>query len=127
MRNIEFRDTDKKFKEKIYGIEFEINTNKLDEIDVKQINDDINMVELLDSILGENACEKLNKVRKENGYNEVDTGVGLAIFSAIMSDYIDYVSQPINTVVKKYNNTINNYKNMNNRVNKNYNRNYRRY
>ena len=123
MRNIDFKDTDKKIKECIYGIEFEINTKELEKIDTKEISEDSNLDEILEKILGQGACDKLNKVRKENGYEEMDAGVELAIFLAIITDYVDSRISPVTSTMDNIQNKfdrMNNYKNRNQRRNNNY-------
>ena len=59
MRNIDFKDTDKKLKIKIYDIEFEININKLEKINKDEINDVSDINKILVEILGNGACDKL--------------------------------------------------------------------
>lgn len=122
MRNIEFKDTDKKIKEKIYGIEFEINTRELEKIDTNNLNENTELGEMLDKVLGEGACDKLNKVRKENGYEEMDAGVELAIFLAIITDYVE---SKINPVTSTMDNIQNKFDKMNNFKNRSQRRNYR--
>lgn len=136
MRNIDFKDTDKKLKIKIYDIEFEININKLEKINKDEINDDSDINKILDEILGNGACDKLNKKREENGYDKLDNGNGLAIFSAIMAEYVKYAMKPINEIFDEYENIenkTNQYMNREQRRNynrknkRNYNRNNKRY
>lgn len=131
MRNIDFKDTDKKIKECIYGIEFEINTRELEKIDTREIDENSNLDEILEKVLGQGSCEKLNKVRKENGYEEMDAGVELAIFLAIITDYVDNRINPVTDTMNNIQNKVNrmnDYKNRSQRRNNNYRgNNYRRY
>lgn len=128
MRNINFEDTDKKLKIKIYDIEFEINITELEKINKDEVNDSSDMNKILDNILGKGSCDKLNEKRKENGYEEMDNGNCLAIFSVIMAEYIKYAMAPINNVFNEYEkieNKTNFY--MNREQRRNHNRNKRNY
>jgi hypothetical protein len=122
MKNLDFKDTDKKFKVKIYGIECEINKLELEKVDTNKIGENSNIIELLNKILGKEKIEELNKKRNENNYKNIDDSVGLAILFHIVSEYVNYSIKPINNIFSEVDN-------MNNRFNKynNRRRNYRRY
>lgn len=126
MRNIDFKDTDKKLEISIYDEKFEVNINKLEKINKDEINDESDLNKILDEILGNGACDRLNKKRKEAGYSELDNGNGLAIFSAIIEEYVRFAMTPVNNIFNEYEkveNKTNQYMNRNQR--RNYNRNNR--
>lgn len=126
MRNIDFKDTDKKLEISIYDEKFEVNINKLEEINKDEINDESDLNKILDEVLGNGACDRLNKKRKEAGYSELDNGNGLAIFSAIIEEYVRFAMTPVNNIFNEYEkveNKTNQYMNRNQR--RNYNRNNR--
>lgn len=122
MKNIDFKDTDRKFKEKIYGIEFEINVNELEKIDTDKVSEETNTNDILEKILGEGACEKLNNKRKENGYEKLNTNIGLAIIMAIIKDYVEFTFSPIDEIANHYNRVEKRITNINRKQRQSYNR-----
>lgn len=134
VKSIRFEDTDKKIKVDIYGEEFEINENKFLEIKTDELGNEDNAEELfklLEQVLGEGSIDKLNKIRKENGYGELEFSHVLAIFMHIIEYYTNTAMEPMNKMQNAYDNVYNNlnrYERRNN--NNNYRRNnykYRRY
>lgn len=122
MKNIDFKDTDRKFKEKIYGIEFEINVNELEKIDTNKVSEETNTNDILEKILGEGACEKLNNKREENGYEKLNTNIGLAIIMAIVKDYVEFTINPIDEIANHYNRVEKRITNINRKQRQSYNR-----
>lgn len=109
---IGYQDTDKKMEVEIYGINFEINSKELEEVDIKNIND--NLDEIIEKILGEGALEKINAKRKEDGHEEADTQVKLTIITFLVETYVNASISPINNMVDR---TSNKYNNINRKVN----------
>lgn len=109
---IGYQDTDKKMEVEIYGINFEINSKELEEVDTKNIND--NLDEIIEKILGEGALEKINAKRKEDGHEEADTQVKLTIITFLVETYVNASISPINNMVERANNK---YKNIDRKVN----------
>lgn len=109
---IGYQDTDKKMEVEIYGINFEINSKELEEVDTKNIND--NLDEIIEKILGEGALEKINAKRKEDGHEEADTQVKLTIITFLVETYVNVSISPINNMVDR---TSNKYKNIDRKVN----------
>ena len=123
MLRIDYKDTEKKLKVVIYGIEFDLNSNELENIDTENIND--NLDEIITKVLGEDAIEKINNKRKEDGYSEMDTQVKLTIITFLVETYVNASIKPINNMLDR---TKSKYSNMNRKVNnmrgRKYNRRY---
>lgn len=123
MIKIDYKDTDKKLEVGIYGLNFDINSKELEEIDTKNMND--NLDEIITKVLGEGALEKINAKRKEDGYKEADSQVKLTIITFLVETYVNASISPINNMVDR---TSYKYKNINRKVNNiKGRRNYRRY
>lgn len=123
MVRIDYKDTEKKLEVEIYGLRFELNSKELENIDTKEIND--NLDEIIKKVLGEDAIEKINAKRKEDGYEEMDTQVKLTIVTFLVETYVNASISPINNMVNRANDK---YKNINRKVNNIRNkRRYRRY
>ena len=127
IRRFGYEDTDKKIKIEIYGLEFEIKN-----IDVKREQElnknDINVIEKeINNILGENAVNRLNDKRLQDGYSIMDLSVELNILGFIFSTYAECMTngfmKNINNSMERMNNQVNNFTNRSQR--RNYNRNYR--
>lgn len=104
MINIDYKDTEKKLEVKIFDLPFEINKKELENIDTKQITGNDNLEEIIDKVIGQGAVDKINKKRKQDGYDVMDTQVELTILTFITETYVDSSIRPINRVVDKYNN-----------------------
>lgn len=115
-----YEDSDKVVKVDIYGLEFKVNDIKKEEIEEiqKNENDEEKVDKCLKQMLGEDAIEKINKKRKEDGYEEMDikTKVGVLAFT-----FQVYCEELVNNVQGLYDKM---YKSVNNVSN--YNRQYRR-
>lgn len=115
-----YEDSDKVVKVDIYGLEFKVNDIKKEEIEEiqKNENDEEKVDRCLKQMLGEDAIEKINKKRKEDGYEEMDikTKVGVLAFT-----FQVYCEELVNNVQGLYDKM---YKSVNNVSN--YNRQYRR-
>lgn len=124
MKKIEFKDTDRRFEVNIYDGIYDINISELEKIDTKDINDDTDVVEILTRVLGKESVNKINEERNENGYQNIDTGVAIAIISLIMEEYINFALAPTKKLEQAYSNARyqRNYNNRNSRNNR-----YRRY
>lgn len=122
---IGFEDTDKKLEIEIYGEKFEISEEKIGELKTDSIAEekDIDVMEkMMDDILGAGAVEKLNKIRKDNGYEKMSISNELAIFMKLIEIYAERVLEPITEMERTYSNV---YNAMNRYERRNYNRNYR--
>lgn len=123
MIRIDYKDTEKKLEVNIYGLNFDINSKELENVDPKNMND--NLDEVITKVLGEDAIEKINNKRKEDGYEEMDTQVKLTIITFLVETYVNASISPINNMVNRTNSK---YNNINRKVNNMRNRrNYRRY
>lgn len=115
-----YEDSDKVVKVDIYGLEFKVNDIKKEEIEEiqKNQNDEEKVDKCLKQMLGEDAIEKINKKRKEDGYEEMNikTKVGVLAFT-----FQAYCEELVNNVQGLYDKM---YKSVNNVSN--YNRQYRR-
>lgn len=116
MYKIDYGQTDKKIIVDIYGLEFEVKKLKpelLNEIkDLKEENIEKfeELYKYIDLFLGEGASEKINAKRKQDGYDEMDYKVIIAIIDLILDVYIKNYEQ-----VMTYKNKFNNYQNRYNR------------
>lgn len=128
-----YEDTDKKIEIELYGLVFEIkniNEEELENLD----RDNYNSVEKqLEKILGNGSIEKINKKRKEDGYQELNTNIELSILGCIMEVYAKSVTNntlgrvlnSIDDINKDVDDRVNNSFNRQNR--RNYSRNYNKY
>ena len=124
MRNIDYKDTEKEIKVSIYGLEFIVNINEFENIDTKNLNENSDLESILDRVLGENASEKINEKRINDGYDKMNSNVALTIIAFITDMYIESTMQPINKPMNRYNSYK---KKVDNIKNNNYkNRKYRR-
>lgn len=122
---IGYENTDKKIEIEIYGLKFEIkNVEKLKEYKEIDDNDLKSLKEILNILLGDDAVEKINKKRKEDGYKEIDNQVALNIFMGIFKAY---ASEYMNDIVDSYDKVERKLENYNRRTRRNYNRSNRKY
>ena len=131
LRKVSFEDTDKDLDIEIYGETFKLNENKLININVDEVRENENELEtLLEDILGKGSIEKLNNIRKENGYEKMEASQELAVLEAVLRVYVDSILKPIEGMTNSYNrvqNAGNRYDRRNNQYNRNNYNKYRRY
>ena len=124
MIKLGYENTDKKIEIEIYGTVYEI-SREIENIDTKNIEENSNLEEMVKKILGEDAIEKINNKRKEDGYSEMDTQVKLTIITFLVETYVNASIKPINNMLDR---TKSKYSNMNRKVNnmrgRKYNRRY---
>ena len=119
--NLNYEDTEKSVELEIYGLKFEIdniNLEKLQNVDRKDKNA---VDEILKIVLGNDCIDRINKKRKEDGYNELNLKIELKILGFIMEKYAEAMSEDTETTVKGIVGLIEKYN-----VNNNYNREQRR-
>ena len=122
---IGYENTDKKIEIEIYGLKFEIkNVEKLEEYKEIDDNDLESLKEILNILLGDDAVEKINKKRKEDGYEEINNQVALNIFMGIFKAY---TSEYMNDIVESYDKVERKLEGYNRRTRRNYNRSNRKY
>lgn len=126
-----YEDTDKKIEIELYGIIFEIRLNSKKIEELTRIKDEISLEEMekyLDEILGENAVNKINEKRKQDGYKEIDDNIAVQIFMCIFQAYSDsYIGNITNYVDNSNRKLENGFNKLNRNVNKYRRRNNRRY
>ncbi len=123
MLKIDYKQTDKKLGINIYGLIFEINKKNVEELDTENIDKIENIEEVIDSILGDGAAEKINQKRQLDGYPAMDGQVALTILSFVTQCYIETSTKPVTDIMNKYeitNRKINNFGNRYQRRNYNY-------
>lgn len=112
-----YENTDKKIEIEIYGIPFEIkNVDKMKQFEDVE-DDDLNgLEEILETLLGEGAIEKLNNQREKDGYKKMDSIVALNLLVGIsdlyMNTYTENIMQPLEKSaerINKYNKKFNRY------------------
>ena len=102
MRRLDYRDTEKKLSVDIYGLQFKIKRNELENVDTKKLSEEENLEEAIDRILGEGSSEKINEKRIADGYEKMDTGVALTILAFITDVYVESSIQPISKTIDRY-------------------------
>lgn len=118
MYKIGYENTDKKILVDIYGIEFEVrkvSNNLLKDIEnirEENIEDFKELYKYVDLFLGEGASEKINAKRKQDGYDEMNFQVIIAIIDLVINVYRNSYKEVMN-----YKNKFNNY-NYGNRQNR---------
>jgi hypothetical protein len=112
-----YENTDKKIEVEIYGIPFEIkNVDKMKQFEDVE-DDDLNgLEEILETLLGEGAIEKLNNQREKDGYKKIDSTIALNLLVGIsdlyMNTYTENIMQPLEKSaerINKYNKKFNRY------------------
>lgn len=121
---IGYEQTDKKIEIEIYDLKFEIkNVEKLQEFEDVKDNDLDTIKKMIETMLGEGAVEKINKKRKEDGYDEINSSIALnillGIYKVYSSEYIDGVLGSMEKMEDRVNN-------INRNTRRNYNRGNRR-
>ena len=121
---IGYEQTDKKIEIEIYDLKFEIkNVEKLQEFEDVKDNDLDTIKKMIETMLGEGAVEKINKKRKEDGYEEINSSIALnillGIYKVYSSEYIDGVLGSMEQMEDRVNN-------INRNTRRNYNRGNRR-
>lgn len=115
-----YEDSDKVVKVDIYGLEFKVNDIKKEEIEEiqKNQNDEEKVDKCLKQMLGEDAIEKINKKRKEDGYEEMDIKTKVGVLAFTFQAYCEELVNNVQGLYDKMYKTVNNVSN--------YNRQYRR-
>lgn len=135
MYEIGYQDTDKEVEVKIFGLQFKIK-GILNEENIKEIEENKNNVELIDKqikmLIGEDAIDKINKKRKEDGREEMDLIVKANVLGMLMGVYAEQIgTQAIDNISGTYDkidSKINSFSKKNfNRYNQRYYRKNRRY
>lgn len=107
MYEIGYQDTDKEVEVKIFGLQFKIK-GILNEENIKEIEENKNNVELIDKqikmLIGEDAIDKINKKRKEDGREEMDLIVKANVLGMLMGVYAEQIgTQAIDNISGTYN------------------------
>jgi hypothetical protein len=105
-----YEDTDKKIEVELYGLIFEINKEKILDKNTDILNsDNENAIrDEIKEIIGEDSIDKINKKRKEDGYNEMTLDVEIAVLTCLFKAYM---TASADTLVDEINETTNKYKN----------------
>lgn len=120
-----YEDTDKKIEVDIYGLIFEINKEEMNNknIDMLNSNDENAIKNEINALIGENAVDRINEKRKQDGYNEMTIDVEVAILTCIFKAYM---TASASTIVDAVNETPKEFEQYYN-PQRNYNNNYNRY
>ena len=116
MYKIGYEQTDKKIIVDIYGIEFEVKKletkllKEIEELKNENIEDFKELYKYVDLFLGDGASDKINAKRKDDGYDDMDYYVIIAIIDLVIDVYKKNYEQ-----VMAYKNKFNNYQNRFNR------------
>ncbi len=102
MRRIEYKDTEKKLEVEIYGLKFEINSKEFENIDTRNISENENLEGIIDKVLGEGACNKINEQRVKDGYETMNGQIALTIMAFLTDTYVESTVQPVNNTIDKY-------------------------
>lgn len=122
---IGYEQTDKKIEIEIYGLKFEIkNVDRIEEFNEVKDNDLDGLKEIINTLLGDKAVDKINEKRKADGYNEMDNEVAINIFLGIFKAYTESYLTDITKTFDKAEKTLDS---MNRKTRRNYNRGNRRY
>lgn len=134
-----YEDTDKKIEVNLYGIIFEINKEIIVNKDINNLkeNDEVQVENEIEEILGKGSIEKINNKRIIDGYKKMTLDVEIAVLTCIYKAYITATTGNMIDEIQDTNkqmeyrarniNEINREQRRNNRKN-NYRRNrYRRY
>lgn len=126
MYKLGYKDTDRELEIEIYGLTFKLpRINKKLQDDIKELEEkkeDINSLnESINLLLGENAVDKINKKRINDGYKELD----ILNIMQIISFIGQVIGKELVKIQIQNKEQFNNYK-TNYRNNKPYNNNYRR-
>ena len=119
--NLNYEDTEKSVELEIYGLKFEIDNINLEKLQNVDRKDKSAVDEILKIVLGNDCIDRINKKRKEDGYNELNLKIELKILGFIMEKYAEAMSEDTETTVKGIVGLIEKYN-----VNNNYNREQRR-
>lgn len=126
MYSLDYKDTERDFGLRIYGLEFETKKITIDELN-KYLEIDVNDFEKLEGIveelLGEGSVKQINDKRVKDGYKPMSIDVLVNVISFIMEKYSEFIMED----TKQKNNKIKNTFYNNDNYNRNYRRNNRRY
>lgn len=119
--NLNYEDTEKSVELEIYGLKFEIDNINLEKLQNVDRKDKDAVEEILKIVLGNDCIDRINKKRKEDGYNELNLKIELKILGFIMEKYAEAMNEDAKTTVDELVGLIGKYN-----VNNNYNREQRR-
>jgi hypothetical protein len=110
-----YEDSDKVVKVDIYGLEFKVNDIKKEEIEEiqKNENDEEKVDKCLKQMLGEDAIEKINKKRKEDGYEEMDIKTKVGVLAFTFQVYCEELVNNVQGLYDKMYKSVNNVSNYN--------------
>jgi len=110
-----YEDSDKVVKVDIYGLEFKVNDIKKEEIEEiqKNENDEEKVDKCLKQMLGEDAIEKINKKRKEDGYEEMDIKTKVGVLAFTFQAYCEELVNNVQGLYDKMYKSVNNVSNYN--------------
>lgn len=110
-----YEDSDKVVKVDIYGLEFKVNDIKKEKIEEiqKNENDEEKVDKCLKQMLGEDAIEKINKKRKEDGYEEMDIKTKVGVLAFTFQVYCEELVNNVQGLYDKMYKSVNNVSNYN--------------
>ncbi len=110
-----YEDSDKVVKVDIYGLEFKVNDIKKEEIEEiqKNENDEEKVDKCLKQMLGEDAIEKINKKRKEDGYEKMDIKTKVGVLAFTFQVYCEEIVNNVQGLYDKMYKSVNNVSNYN--------------
>ena len=120
-----YDDTDKKIEVDIYGLIFEINKEKIVEknTELLESKDEEIIEKEIKALIGEDAIDKLNAKRKEDGYGKMTIDVEIAVLTCLFKAYMEATA---GSMIDEINNTSNKYSEVAYDKTRNYRKNYRR-
>lgn len=86
-----YEDTDKKIEVNLYGMIFEINKEIIVNKDINNLkeNDEIQIENEIEEILGKGSIEKINNKRIIDGYKKMTLDVEIAVLTCVYKTYIN--------------------------------------
>ena len=123
-----YEENDKKIIVDIFGLEFEIKEiSKNDVEEIKDNKDDSKKMDIfIEKFLGDNAIEKINQKRKEDGHEEMNLTVKVSLLAFVVQTYFNEMSKKVNGIYNSFDNLKNMAGNREQRRYNKYNKNYRR-
>jgi len=116
-----YEDSDKIIKVDIYGLEFEV--NDLSKKDIEKIKENEENEEIIDKylkkMLGEDSIDKINKKRKEDGYDKMNVKTKVGILAFTFQAYCNELVNNVQGLYEKMNNSVNNVQNFNRKYRRN--------
>lgn len=131
--SLDYDELDEKIEVEICGIKFKMNINEIEKVKSED-EENINVEEKINKILGRDAINRINEKRLKDGYDELSSNGLTKIIGFIIGIYTEVCARNVINKVKASANTITNevnnfsMNNMNRAQRRNYNRqnNYRR-